>query len=131
MTRSRNSRSDEGFTLLETLVALVMLATATMLFAQSVSIATGQLAGADRLIAAANLGARLMAEAELQPADGVMEGVDEPSGLKWRRITGRVTSGEVTDGVDQIISVTVDVYKREVAEPLLHLQTAIAGPDRQ
>jgi prepilin-type N-terminal cleavage/methylation domain-containing protein len=123
--------SDDGFTLLETLVALMVLAVATTVFARSVSVASGQMAGADRLTSAGVLGARLVAETDTSAAGEVFEGTDAPSGLKWRRLAERVGEMDGSGDADNIFLITVEIFNPAAHEPMLQLRTAMTGTVQQ
>ncbi len=126
MKSNRADGQDDGFTLLETLVALVLLAVATTMFAQSVSAAAAQLSAADRLSDASFLGAKLMAETDVQSL-GVVEGLDAATRLNWRR-SAVVADYQSSDGSGAILLVTVEIFRSMAEPPILQLHSAIVTP---
>ncbi len=119
--------SDDGFTLLETLVALMVLAVATTVFARSVSVASGQMAGADRLMAAGLLGARLVAETDPAAVGASLGGTDSESGLRWRRLAEPLTDEGNAGAAGRTFLITVEIFNPPAAEPLLRLRTTMTG----
>ncbi len=117
---------DDGFTLLETLVGLVLLAVATTMFAQSVSAASAQLSAADRLADASFLGAKLMAETDVQSPE-VVKGLDAATRLNWRR-SAVVVDYKSDDGSDPVLLVTVEIFRSMAEPPILQLHSAIITP---
>lgn len=76
--------SDDGFTLIETLIALIILAISSGLMLQWVSSATTQLHAAERQQAAEQLALTILAEHQgMTDAIPEAEGVDKSSGLYW------------------------------------------------
>lgn len=118
--------NQDGFTLLETLVALILLAVATTMFANSVSAASGQLSGADRLNEAAFLGSKLLAETNARSI-GIVEGLDDATHFRWRRATVLVDD-KSDSGDSPILLISLAIYLPSGQEPLLQLNTALVDP---
>jgi prepilin-type N-terminal cleavage/methylation domain-containing protein len=131
VTCSTRSGSDDGFTLLETLIALMVFAVATTVFARSVSMATGQIARAERLTAAGILGARVVAETDMSALGASLQGTDIISGLKWRRVAEPVGDGSMPGVRDNTVLIAIEIFDAAGTEPLLQLRTAVAGPQQQ
>ncbi|MGB8818471.1 MAG: type II secretion system protein [Rhizobiaceae bacterium] len=123
--------ADDGFTLLETLVALMVLAVAATAFARSVSMATAQMAGADRLATASVLGARLITETDTAAVGTSLEGTDTATGLKWRRSAEPLGGEESAGAAGRTFLLTVEIFNPASTEPLLRLQTAVTGSLQQ
>lgn len=80
----QQQNSDDGFTLLEKLIALIILAISSGLLMQWVSLATTQLHTADRKQAAEQLALAILAERQVLTEPSYQaEGMDEGSGLYW------------------------------------------------
>lgn len=119
------SRHDEdGFTLLEALIALIVLAVSTTMFARSVSDASAQLSGSDRLIAASHLGYRLMVEAEAFLDAGATEGLDPTSGLHWHKTIGFINDAGLGEQT-RIGLVTVEISVGKGKAPVLQFQSSV------
>ena len=79
-----HQNSEDGFTLLETLIALIILAISAGLMLQWVSLASTQLHAADRQQAAEQLALTILAERQtMTDVTPEAEGTDERSGLYW------------------------------------------------
>jgi type II secretory pathway pseudopilin PulG len=120
-----SATSEDGFTIVETLVALMVLAFASVMFARSVSDASTQLQAADKLVDAASLCKRLLAEAEVR-SDDILEGFDEASGLAWIRRAETVVPGSPDEG-QILVLVSVEVYKTKTAPAILKISTVKSG----
>lgn len=114
----------DGFTLVETLIALMILAISAGLFVQSVALATGQirtsaLAGAAELLAVSLLAERA-ASGGNDPAE---EGTDPASGLHWRM--GYEKRPRVIDEVKQasVSFVSIEVRAAKDSAPLFQLRS--------
>lgn len=80
-------RSQEGFTLVETLIALMIFAISAGLSVQSVALATGQIRTFALAASAELLAISLLAErATSAGSDTEAEGTDPASGLFWRYV---------------------------------------------
>jgi prepilin-type N-terminal cleavage/methylation domain-containing protein len=117
-------RSEEGFTLVETLIALMILAISAGLLVQSVALATGQirtsaLAETAEQLAVAKLAERAAAGGDIQGA----EGVDPVSGLYWRLVQER--RPRVIDEVKRASAsfVSIEVRARKDSAPLCQLRS--------
>jgi prepilin-type N-terminal cleavage/methylation domain-containing protein len=120
---AEHSGTEDGFTLVETLIALMILAISAGLFVQSVALATGQIRTAARAESAELLALSLLAEHaagsdERQDA----EGVDAVSGLYWRLVQER--RPRVIDEVKRTSAVLalVEIRPAENSVPLYELR---------
>lgn len=117
--------SDEGFTLIETLIAFLVLSLSLGLIAQSVSNATSVIRRADQLDAARTEAGRLLAEAG-EGGGGTIDG----EGLNWtlsrRRIERNDGSGTGLPPVDITI---VEIRREGASDPLYVLRSATIGKE--
>ncbi len=85
MTKTMASHPESGFTLVETLVGLLILAISSGLLVQSISSASAQISSARRLLAAERVALSVLAEhSRMKGNDISEEGTDETSDLFWR-----------------------------------------------
>lgn len=116
---------DGGFTIAETLVALTILAVASVMFASSISSASTQLAAADKLLDAVSLSKRLMAETPTEFAER-LEGTDHASGLLWRRRVDVVHPGS-QDANGSLFLVTIEVFRTKTDPAIFQFRTVKSG----
>jgi prepilin-type N-terminal cleavage/methylation domain-containing protein len=117
--------NDGGFTIAETLVALTILAIASVIFASSISSASTQLAAADKLLDAVSLSKRLMAETQTQFTDS-LDGIDQSSGLFWRRRVDLVHPGsQATSGA--LVLVSIEVFRTKTDPAIFQLRSVKSG----
>jgi prepilin-type N-terminal cleavage/methylation domain-containing protein len=85
MMATGSSNSEDGFTLIETLVGLLILAISSGLLIQSIASASAQLRSARNLIAAEQTALLVLAEhsVDLNPED-IKEGIDSETEMFWR-----------------------------------------------
>lgn len=117
-------RSEDGFTLVETLIALMILAVSAGLFVQSVSLATGQIRTSALAEKAEMLAVSLLAEhAAKGGADAGAEGTDPESGLYWRLVQKRRPRivDEVRRASASIVSIQVRAAKNSA--PIFELRS--------
>jgi prepilin-type N-terminal cleavage/methylation domain-containing protein len=125
MTRNQDQ---DGFTLVETLISLVILGVASALLVQSVSQASSEIAASNRQQAAELLAVSLLAENEVSVNK---EGSDPVSGLYWRierKNRERVAEGTNRTGFE---FVRIEVMPRKGADPLLVLNSAMMSGSAQ
>jgi prepilin-type N-terminal cleavage/methylation domain-containing protein len=117
---AEHSGREDGFTLVETLIALMILAISAGLFVQSVALATGQIRTAARVESAELLALSVLAEHAAGSHDA--EGVDPVSGLYWRLAQER--RPRVIDEVQRTSAVLtlVEVRAAENSAPLYELR---------
>lgn len=121
--------NDGGFTIAETLVALTILAIASVMFASSISSASTQLAAADKLLDAVFLSKRLMAETPTQFTDSI-DGIDQSSGLFWRRRVDVVNPGsQAASGA--LVFVSIEVFRAKADPAIFQIRTVKSGANRQ
>lgn len=80
-------KSDEGFTLLETLVALVVLAISLGVAVQSLALASGQLVMTGQARDIEIIAKELIASAPASTTASVNEGTDSETGYAWRLVS--------------------------------------------
>ena len=113
--------SDAGFTLVETLVSIVILAIASGLLLQSISLASSQISGAYRKQAAEMLGMRLLSE-RLVGAEA--EGLDPDSGLYWKAQRDRHERLAEIGKLAGLELIRIEILPEKGAVPLLVLKSA-------
>jgi prepilin-type N-terminal cleavage/methylation domain-containing protein len=87
---ARGQRAEDGFTLVETLIALMILAISAGILVQSVALATAQIKTAALTGAAEFLAVSLLAERTASISNDLdVQGVDPVSGLYWRLVRER------------------------------------------
>ena len=121
--------NDRGFTIAETLVALTILAIASVMFASSISSASTQLAAADNLLDAVSLSKRLMAETSTQSTDS-LEGIDQASGLFWRRRVDVVHPGSHTAS-GALVLVSIEVFRAKADPAIFQIRTVKSGANQK
>lgn len=116
-------RADDGFTLVETLVALVILAMSAGLLTQSIALATGQIRASHSKSDAEILAVTILAEREAVKLErGEIVGTDPATGLFWRfSCDMQPRAGETTRADAALI--TVEIRPSETAAPLYELAT--------
>lgn len=122
--RVQQGRSEDGFTLVETLIALLILAVSAGLLVQSVGLATSQIRTSALLETAELLAVSLLAE---RAAGGIDDagaaGTDHASGLHWRLSQER--SLRVIDEVKRATAsiVSIEVRGKKGSELLFKLRS--------
>jgi prepilin-type N-terminal cleavage/methylation domain-containing protein len=117
-------RSEDGFTLVETLIALMILAVAAGLFVQSVALATGQIKTSASAENAELLAVSLLAERTGSGSDDPsVEGMDQASGLHWRVVQER--RARIIDGAKLAGAtvVSIDIRTTKDSAPLYQLRS--------
>jgi prepilin-type N-terminal cleavage/methylation domain-containing protein len=129
---ARQCRSDDGFTLVETLIALMILAISAGLLVQSVALATSQiktsaLAGDAELLALSLL-AESAAKGGNEPS---AEGIDQASGLHWRVIQEWLPRAvdEVKQASASFVSIEIRITKGSA--PVYQLRSVSMEADAQ
>jgi prepilin-type N-terminal cleavage/methylation domain-containing protein len=125
-------RPDDGFTLVETLIALMILGISSGLLLQSVALATSQIRTSKLAEDAGLLAVSLLAESAAKGGGNPgAEGVDPASGLYWRmaqeqrpRVVDEVKRASVT-------LVSIEVRKTKDAAPLFELRSVSMEADAQ
>jgi prepilin-type N-terminal cleavage/methylation domain-containing protein len=125
-------RPDDGFTLVETLIALMILGISSGLLVQSVALATSQIRTSKLAEDAGLLAVSLLAESAAKGGGNPgVEGVDPASGLYWSmaqeqrpRIVDEVKRASVT-------LVSIEVRKTKDAAPLFELRSVSMEADAQ
>jgi prepilin-type N-terminal cleavage/methylation domain-containing protein len=122
------NQDQDGFTLVETLISLIILGVASALLVQSISLASSEIAASNRQQAAEILAVSLLAENEVS---GSNEGSDPVSGLYWqieRKYRERVAEGTNRKGFE---FVRIAILPRKGADPLLVLKSAMMSGSAQ
>jgi prepilin-type N-terminal cleavage/methylation domain-containing protein len=122
------NQDQDGFTLVETLISLVILGVASALLVQSISLASSEIAASNRQQAAEILAVSLLAE---NVVGGNDEGLDTVSGLYWRferKYRERVAEGTNRKGFE---FVRIAILPRKGADPLLVLKSATMSGSAQ
>jgi prepilin-type N-terminal cleavage/methylation domain-containing protein len=125
-------RSEDGFTLVETLIALMILAISSGLFVQSVALATGQIRTSALAQSAELLAVSIMAERAARGANNPgAEGIDPASGLYWRLVQER--RPRVIDEVERASAalVFIEVRAAKNTAPLYELRSVSMEPHTQ
>jgi prepilin-type N-terminal cleavage/methylation domain-containing protein len=123
---------DDGFTLVETLIALMILAISAGLLVQSVALATGQvrtsaLAQTAELLAVSKLAERAAAGID----DPQTEGIDSVSGLYWLLVQER--RARVIDEVKRASAsfVSIEIRAAKDSAPLYELRSVSMEAETQ
>jgi prepilin-type N-terminal cleavage/methylation domain-containing protein len=129
---AKQCRSDDGFTLVETLIAMMILAISAGLLVQSVALATGQIRTSALAQAAELLGVSLLAEhAASTSKDPSAEGIDASSGLYWRLVQDRQV--RKIDSVNRASAafVVIEIRATKNSSPLYQLRSISMAADTQ
>lgn len=125
-----NNLGEDGFTLVETLISLVILAIASSILLQSIVQASNQINAAKRLVSAGNLAVAILAEHSVKSSTpGITSGVDEQAKLFWTYTSE--TERRVADGLPRTSFELIQVVIRlkEAGAPIYKLATvAIKAP---
>lgn len=117
------STAEEGFTLIETILAFLVLALSLMILSQSISQATNQIHTADLSDAAGLVAERVLAMAQGQDEHAAGSGTDQASGLLWTWSNRVVRRSDQRSALPAAILVVVEVRKAPEAQPLLVLKS--------
>jgi prepilin-type N-terminal cleavage/methylation domain-containing protein len=115
--------ADSGFTLIETLIAFLILSISLALVTQSIKQATGEMAGAERVLTAKALAERKLAEAIATSGRTEEEG-GEAEKFKWRWAR---TSSPLAAARSELVlldNITVEVWENGGEAPIFSLRTA-------
>ena len=129
---ARQRRSEDGFTLVETLIALMILAISAGLLVQSVALATGQIRTSALAETAELLAVSLLAErAASGDKDLGAAGTDPASGLYWRLVKER--HPRIIDNVKRAsaLFVLIEVRAAKDSAPLYELLNVSMQADTQ
>ncbi len=116
----------EGFTLLETLVALMVLASAMIVFSKTISTGILQMSGSARLQSAMLLSEKLLAQTQAASSDGALTGVDTETGLEWQAHIQPIHDNQPA-GQDALNLVTFDIFIARTATPIYRLRTVLTS----
>lgn len=125
-------RSEDGFTLVETLIALMILAISAGLFVQSVALATGQIRTSALAESAELLAITLRAERGVGVGnDAVAEGTDPASGLYWRLVQER--RPRIVDDVKRasVSIMSIQVRAAKNSAPIFELRSVSLEAETQ
>jgi prepilin-type N-terminal cleavage/methylation domain-containing protein len=117
-------REDEGFTLLEVLVAMMVLAISYAVLAQTVSSAVLQTRSAQTLVQASQLAKQLQAQITQMP-DHPSVGRDRSSGLDWT-VAMQPIEQSSPEQAGHLSLVTIRVRLPDRPEELVSMRTIIA-----
>ena len=121
--RAAGDKADDGFTLVETLVALVILAVSAGLLTQSIALATGQIRASRAKSDAEALAVTILAErGSVKLERGEIVGTDPATNLFWRFSCEMHVRADETKRADAAL-ITVEIRPRETAAPLYKLAT--------
>ena len=121
--------SEEGFTLVEMLVALMILAISAGIFVQSVALAAGQIRTSAQAESAELLAVSILAERAASGSNSPsVEGIDPASGLYWRLVQER--RPRIVEDVRQAsaVLVLVEIRAKENSAPLYELRSLHMEP---
>jgi prepilin-type N-terminal cleavage/methylation domain-containing protein len=129
---ARQCRSEDGFTLVETLIGLMILAIATGLLVQSVALATGQIRTSALAQSAELLAVSLLAERAASGGnDPGAEGIDPASGLYWRLVQERRPRVLEERELASAALVFIEVRAAKNSAPLYELRSLSMEPSPQ
>ncbi|WP_292496088.1 type II secretion system protein [Mesorhizobium sp.] len=111
--------SEDGFTLIETLVAFMILAISLTVFTQSINQATTQIRTGEVSAEAALIAERVAA------VPGDSEGTDK--GYFWRRTAETFERSDQNGKLVPFVLVTVEIRRAPAAAPIFVLRNAVLG----
>lgn len=121
MTIPNPERPEDGFTLIETLIAFLVLSLSLMILAQSTLQATTQVRTADTVTSA-----RLLAES-LRPAAEAAEdaraGTDGATDLAWRWRKRAFERSDPQSDLPTFVLTTIEIFRRDQPRPIFVLKT--------
>ncbi len=118
------SHSESGFTLVETLVALLILAISSGLLVQSIALASSQLSSARHLLDAEQTALAVFAEQANSPKVGAsQEGVDQISSLFWRYSRREIARKDDNSELAGIEAIEIEVSLEKGAPAIYRLKT--------
>lgn len=123
MTTPAQSMGEDGFTLIETIIAFVVLALSLMVLSQSISQATTQIRTADISDSSRFVAERVLAAAQIEEKQTRGAGTDEASSLLWTWNNIFVGRSDPRSKLPTAILTVVEVRKSEEAAPLLVLKS--------
>jgi prepilin-type N-terminal cleavage/methylation domain-containing protein len=124
------SGKEDGFTLVETLIALMILAISAGLLVQSVALATGQLRTSTLLGTAESLAVSLLAERAASGGnDPSTEGIDPVSDLHWRLVQERRPREAEGVKLASATLVSIEVRAAKDSAPLYELRSVSMEAD--
>jgi prepilin-type N-terminal cleavage/methylation domain-containing protein len=121
------SHSESGFTLVETLVALLILAISSGLLVQSIALASSQITSARHVLAAEQTALSVLAEhsGSANISDS-KEGVDNSSNLFWRFSVQTVARRDDNSELSSIETIEIEVSLRQGSPTIYRLKTLMA-----
>jgi prepilin-type N-terminal cleavage/methylation domain-containing protein len=121
---SNRSDSESGFTLVETLVSLLILAISSGLLVQSISLASSQITSARRLLDAEQTALLILAEqSNLLGSDPRKEGVDQLTDLYWNYSAQVIARNNENEDLASIEKVTIEVSLKRGSPTIFRLKT--------
>jgi prepilin-type N-terminal cleavage/methylation domain-containing protein len=123
------SHPDSGFTLVETLIALMILAISSGLLLQSIALASSQIKSARHVLDAEQTAiAVLVEQSSSRAVDAIVEGVDQTSSLFWRYSRQTVRRKDESSELAAIDVIKVEVSTQKGAATIYQLETLSLGP---
>jgi prepilin-type N-terminal cleavage/methylation domain-containing protein len=118
------SNSESGFTLVETLVALMILAISSGLLVQSIALASSQMTSARHVLKAEQTALSVLAEqANSQKIIESREGVDNLSDLFWRYSRQDIARGDDNAELLGVEVIMIDVSLTKGSPSIYRLKT--------
>lgn len=115
--------SEAGFTLVETLIAFLILAISLTIIVQSIGQATTQIRKSDEVDFIRQLGERTMLAARADETRGAANGTDKDSGLAWKWSRLPFLRQDRGGALEPVVLVTVEIARPSQETPALVLKS--------
>lgn len=128
MILSNRCRAEDGFTLIETLVAFLVLSVSLMILAQSTLQATTQVRTADTITSA-----RLLAESIRPAAEAAREGKegsDQATNLLWRWKKRTINRSDPQSELPALVLTSIEIFRPGRTSPIFVLKSVGYEDDR-